>query len=94
MNLRKRGKNYNSELKNKKDFSNLDYINKQIQNYELDEYGSNYSADKFDLKGKLCDYSDFYDAIARKQSEIPGTSFANQGPKQTEKVSRFSSMKL
>ena len=68
--LLKQGKNYNSLLKNKKEFSNVEMLNNSIHNLDIDEYYSAVPQAIFNLKNEIAGQFDFYDGIARKQGDM------------------------
>jgi len=69
--LLKQGKSYNATMRNKKEFTNVENLGNNLRNLDIDEHDSNFPKDKFDLR-KNIDKGDFFDDIARKQSEAAG----------------------
>ncbi|CAI9290803.1 unnamed protein product [Lactuca saligna] len=58
---KKTGRSFNSELRNRKDFRNPDFLTHAVTYHNIDEIGSCLSKDVFNVHG--CDKSDFYDEI-------------------------------
>ena len=66
-----RNYNYNTSLKNTKNFSNVEAINTHITNFEIEEYGSNYPSEIFDLKSTIT-ADDYFEVLIRRQAEGQG----------------------
>ena len=65
--LIKKGNNVNSLLKTKNEFNNIDALYQQMNNFDIDEYSSNYPIEIFNPRG--FEPNEYYDALARKQTE-------------------------
>jgi hypothetical protein len=59
---------YNERFLAQKEFSNPHILDKVIDEFSLDEIGSNYPRDMYNPHGK--DPSDFYEEIAKRQTEL------------------------
>ena len=69
--LVKQGKNYNNSLRNNKNFSSVDFTNNTMSNFDIEDYGSNFSPEVFNIKATITD-DDFFDHLIRKQAELQG----------------------
>ncbi|KAF9587720.1 hypothetical protein IFM89_004697 [Coptis chinensis] len=59
--LKSRGKSFNAEVRNRKDYRNPDFLLHAVRYQEIDQIGSCFSKDVFDPHGY--DKSDYYEAI-------------------------------
>ncbi|GMI82291.1 hypothetical protein like AT1G29220 [Hibiscus trionum] len=59
--LKRAGKSYNAEVRNKKDYRNPDFLLHAVQYQDIDQIGSCFSKDVFDPHGY--DKTDYYDEI-------------------------------
>lgn len=63
--LKRIGKSFNAEVRNKKDYRNPDFLLHAVRYQDIDQIGSCFSKDVFDPHGY--DKSDYYDEIGQKQ---------------------------
>ncbi|MBA0627848.1 hypothetical protein Godav_022653 [Gossypium davidsonii] len=61
LNLKRAGKSFNAEVRNRKDYRNPDFLLHAVRYQDIDQIGSCFSKDVFDPHGY--DKSDFYDEI-------------------------------
>eukprot|EP00257_Ricinus_communis_P018088 XP_015576694.1 SAP30-binding protein isoform X4 [Ricinus communis] len=99
--LKKDGRSFNAEVRNRKDYRNPDFLLHAVRYQEIDQIGSCFSKDVFDPHGY--DKSDFFDEIEadmrhereRKEQELkksPKVEFISGGtqPGQVVPPSKFS----
>lgn len=80
--LKRQGKSFNVEVRNKKDYRNPDFLRHAVRYQDIDEIGSCFSKDVFDPHGY--DESDYFDAIeADMKREVERKE---QERKKTQKV--------
>lgn len=65
--LKKIGKSFNAEVRNRKDYRNPDFLLHAVRYQDIDQIGSCFSKDVFDPHGY--DKSDYYDEIGHLLSE-------------------------
>jgi len=62
---------YNNSLRNNKNFSNVETMITNINGFDIDDYGSNFPSEVFDLRNTITE-ADFFDSLIRKQQEMQG----------------------